>query len=84
MTNENFDEDEIKFQDTTKTKNEMDHTDIKEVTSSQRPKREIKLPKKFDEHIVYVNFSNASVPENYEEAVNSEDSSKIRQNGPQQ
>ncbi|KAK9721413.1 hypothetical protein QE152_g21553 [Popillia japonica] len=76
VTNENFDEDEIEFQDTTKTKNEMDHTDIKEVTSSQRPKQEIKLPKKFDEHVVYVNFSNASVPENYEEAGNSEDSSK--------
>lgn len=48
--------------------------EIEEVNTTDRPKREIKLPKRFDDHIVYVNYTNVLSPECYEEAVNCLDS----------
>ncbi|KAK9688540.1 hypothetical protein QE152_g35275 [Popillia japonica] len=49
---------------------------IEEVTNTNRPKRDIKLPKKYNDYVVYVNCSNAKVPESYEEAINSAESQK--------
>lgn len=43
---------------------------------SIRQKREIKLPKRYNDHVVYVNYTNATVPETYEEAIEGPDSKK--------
>lgn len=57
-----------------KQKDEDDY--VEEVKIQTRSKREKKLPKKFDDHIVYANLSNYLVPESYSEAIHSEDSKK--------
>ncbi|GJQ70484.1 hypothetical protein Trydic_g22896 [Trypoxylus dichotomus] len=49
------------------------------VPNITRPKRDIKLPKEYEDHVVYVNFSNATVPESYEEAMNCVDSGKWKE-----
>lgn len=54
--------------------NNSEDAEIEEVNKTDRPKREIKLPKRFEDHVVYVNYTNVLVPECYEEAVNCLDS----------
>lgn len=52
------------------------NTNPEQTEKAGRPKRMIKLPKRLDDHIVYVNYCNALVPETYEEAITSQDSAK--------
>lgn len=52
----------------------LEQTETKEVIESTRTKRDIKVPKKYDNYVCYVNFSNTSVPKSYEEAINSSES----------
>ena len=47
-----------------------------EVSNLRKSSREKKPPSKLDDYVVYVNFCNVNVPENYEEAINCKDSRK--------
>lgn len=44
-----------------------------EIEEDIRPKHDIKLQKKFDHHVVYINYCDGLVSDSYEEAINSED-----------
>lgn len=47
------------------------------MKKSTHQKRKIRLPKKYDDNVVYVNYTNASiVPDTYEEAIEGSDSKK--------
>ncbi|KAF2891050.1 hypothetical protein ILUMI_15123, partial [Ignelater luminosus] len=71
-TNEHVQDDETGQKQEIPSETEINEKDneIEEGTNSRRSRREIKLPRRFDDHVVYVNYSNASVPESYKEAVN--------------
>ncbi|GJQ79500.1 hypothetical protein Trydic_g16352 [Trypoxylus dichotomus] len=61
------------------TADKVDEVESEEVPNITRPKRDIKLPKKYEDHVVYVNIYNATVPGNYEEAINCVDSGKWKE-----
>lgn len=51
--------------------NEREKSNVEEVSEPSRPRRERKLPARLNDHIVYVNVCDVSVPETYEEAISS-------------
>jgi len=75
LSNDSVDESNNDPSDERERASRSNQDEPKEVKES-RPKREVKVPKKFNEYVVYVNYTNVLAPENYMEAITSKESTK--------